>query len=578
MALNKQKNNTYADNIGKKFSDFQSINTILDNDIIAGERVGSNNINISYKDFANNIKAKLLKEVTTDLLVFKHRFCEHNAGIPFGYPKHLIYLDGAVHNPSPDNPYIETFIRYCADKPQLKEYFKIPDDLTSFTAPDMRNQHLVATGDKNVIHTFQTSKIIGISTQTFEWRFDRYIDEATVNRPDGNELFVTPKGAFYTPNQSFLTPIVVDRNKFNDNMLMTLRPFYPPSSGDVPSTVNVKEGVVGWKMDFSKIVDSTTIDTINRVPAFATFLFLDIAVDRLTLSGGATNELSIEISQVIGLQEALNLKVDDTELSTYVTIDDLTTKLNGKANNIHTHIINDITYLQNVLDEKAEILHTHVIGDLKYDNSESLEEWLNSSYSTINHTHSDYASNNTVNALATEIDSMQSIITKLSKKRLFHRIWKTSTAGNIPAGTVTIHRILDRLTYDSTGANVEPIGLTFTATTGTNTIIKELNDVDFPEKSIKIYLRFARATSLGITKLAVGIYRALDNSLVVATSEGITDADERSISFHVKSLSYGALDSYVTGGYYIGVRNLTATALNYDTCQVIIEELRDIGY
>lgn len=70
------------------------------------------------------------------------------------------------------------------------------------------------------------------------------------------------------------------------------------------------------------------------------------------------------ISQVTGLQTALDARALVTHTHVAADITDLQALLDGKANVVHAHTIADVTGLQSALDGKASVTHTHAIADV----------------------------------------------------------------------------------------------------------------------------------------------------------------------------------------------------------------------
>ena len=70
------------------------------------------------------------------------------------------------------------------------------------------------------------------------------------------------------------------------------------------------------------------------------------------------------ISDVTGLQDALDGKADEVHVHVIGDVTGLQDALDGKAASTHTHAISDVTNLQTSLDGKAASTHTHGMGDL----------------------------------------------------------------------------------------------------------------------------------------------------------------------------------------------------------------------
>lgn len=70
------------------------------------------------------------------------------------------------------------------------------------------------------------------------------------------------------------------------------------------------------------------------------------------------------ISNVTGLQTALDGKAESSHTHSISNITNLQTTLDGKSSTGHVHDITSISGLDSVLSEKAELVHTHVIADV----------------------------------------------------------------------------------------------------------------------------------------------------------------------------------------------------------------------
>ena len=75
--------------------------------------------------------------------------------------------------------------------------------------------------------------------------------------------------------------------------------------------------------------------------------------------GGGTPITDIEISNVNGLQNALDSKAESVHTHEIGDVNGLQNELDSKAESIHTHEIGDVNGLQNELDSKAASDHNH---------------------------------------------------------------------------------------------------------------------------------------------------------------------------------------------------------------------------
>lgn len=92
-------------------------------------------------------------------------------------------------------------------------------------------------------------------------------------------------------------------------------------------------------------------------------------VDATTLSSQLTGKANVghlhELSEVNGLNAALVLKAEQAAVDVLITdVDDLYTTVGNKANTLHTHQISQVVNLQDSLDMKAGLDHTHGIADI----------------------------------------------------------------------------------------------------------------------------------------------------------------------------------------------------------------------
>lgn len=112
-----------------------------------------------------------------------------------------------------------------------------------------------------------------------------------------------------------------------------------------------------------------------------------------TVAGKANAVHNHGISDVTGLQAALDAKATPTDISTAIigkadtahihSVADVTglqVALNSKADTNHAHVINDITGLQLALDGKADAVHTHAYTDIS--NMKALEDHLRALFGT----------------------------------------------------------------------------------------------------------------------------------------------------------------------------------------------------
>lgn len=77
-----------------------------------------------------------------------------------------------------------------------------------------------------------------------------------------------------------------------------------------------------------------------------------------------TTLLSLSISDIEGLQSAINGKADEDHSHAIEDVTDLQDELDGKAASSHAHGISDITDLQSELDDKSDDGHGHAIVEI----------------------------------------------------------------------------------------------------------------------------------------------------------------------------------------------------------------------
>ena len=85
---------------------------------------------------------------------------------------------------------------------------------------------------------------------------------------------------------------------------------------------------------------------------------------QVALDGKASVTHSHVIADVTGLQVVLDSKASVTHSHVIANITGLQTALDSKASVTHSHVIADVTGLQVVLDSKASVTHNHVIADV----------------------------------------------------------------------------------------------------------------------------------------------------------------------------------------------------------------------
>jgi hypothetical protein len=183
----------------------------------------------------------------------------------------------------------------------------------------------------------------------------------------------------------------------------------------------------------------------------------------------------------------------------------------------------------------------------------------------------------------TIIQSQANLITQLQQKtdtvRVFPRRFLKTTGlpTNLTIGGNQAKRILDEVTiqnvigYDAT---------TFTLTGTTNKIIKELIIPPFTTKLLNIRISLSHNVSMGNTQIQPTLWRVRNDEIatptIVAGGTVIynNDNDARIVTTMINSIVVnGDSDPFVKYGYYIELKNLEPTALNYSSIDIFYSEI-----
>lgn len=241
--------------------------------------------------------------------------------------------------------------------------------------------------------------------------------------------------------------------------------------------------------------------------------------------GGGGIALPIEISDVNGLQNALNLKADKTELNSYLTINDFNDVIDGYATD---------TELTTGLSSKAD--------------TTALTNGLNTK------------------ANLTDFNNLK---TYVDLPKLYERGFKKTSADTIQetiGGNASV-RILDRVSVLPNKKNDDYI-----FTSGTNAFIKEINNGVLNFKMFNIRITFWNNVSMGNTPLEIQVWRNTSTPTQVLTTSGSkitnTDTDTRVETSIILTFSKTNTDPYVANGYYFVLRNLSNTAFLYKQLQM----------
>lgn len=376
----------------KTYSQLQKTNVLQDADLIAIERNGIATFSINAKDFKNSIRSDLLQDTQTPAthnIVFMD--CEHINGIPTNYPKTLVYLDGSTKYRNDLNENYGKFIDNIKDNAYYRQKYNVPADNSSFSVVDARNYTFRSAGNLLPIGTKQEDGI-----QKLE-----LLNQGKVNL--NYTLQATASATSVSGLSSF--------TNYNGNGIITALGSATTQQGNFPSVLNLT-CIKSIDIDFEKVlIQKNPLLRQNEVEttikSIGTFAFLDISlgalavVNMLNAGGGVDSvngksgvviltandvELSNPLKANATIQGALEYleadKVSSTQLTGYATTQDLTNGLSGKANISHTHIINDITGLQDALNLKQD--KDGLITDLKYNANITLLAKLTSQDDLIN--------------------------------------------------------------------------------------------------------------------------------------------------------------------------------------------------
>lgn len=311
--------------VDKKFSDFDRVAFLNGNDLLPTEIPNTTNRAISFADLSNQIKTDLLTASTTDCGVFKYIAWQHSGGVPTDLPKHLVYADGRTLLRSDNGGLVGKFIDFIYDKQQLRELFNIPVDKSQMTMPDLRNKHLVGRGNLNPIFSDITSKSVDFTGEIRkEYTLDiqdkkglkslgvKLTKEVHLGQSGipNNKDSLMPRGTNLQGGRRLQT--TADANFY------TTDTSYGLENDLLPLEVNIADHKHDAILNFTKlelVKNTSLIDTINRVPAFALFLVLDINVSGFVLNPEADGNPIIQIGDVVDLQETLDSKANTSDLT-----------------------------------------------------------------------------------------------------------------------------------------------------------------------------------------------------------------------------------------------------------------------
>lgn len=316
--------------VDKKFSDFDRVAFLNGNDLLPTEIPNTTNRAISFADLFNQIKTDLLTASTTDCGVFKYIAWQHSGGVPIDLPKHLVYADGRTLLRSDNGGLVGKFIDFIYDKQQLRQLFNIPVDKSQMKMPDLRNQHLVGRGDANPIFSYATSKSVDFTggikkeyTLAINPKEGLQSTSIVATKPLSSGITWLQINDYNSSNNILPNRDDSNSSAFNFPQVVTNNGFHRIQfRANDGQGLNIKANIQDHNhtatLTFSKLeLDKNTslIDAINRVPAFALFLVLDINVSGFVLNPDADGNPIIQIGDVVGLQDALDLKANISDLT-----------------------------------------------------------------------------------------------------------------------------------------------------------------------------------------------------------------------------------------------------------------------
>jgi hypothetical protein len=306
--------------VDKKFSDFNPKSTLEENDIIPSETLGVSNNRTTYGDLKRQIQDDILSQYgRTTVGRFVDAICEHSGGVPLGYEDNLIYADGSQWNRAISTE-IASFIDYCKVRPTLKALYQIPDSSDYFVVPDLRNKHRVAIGDVNTPYATITSKVlnpqttvattiagIGDHSHPINDIKGRFVIRGRNDGGPSESIKIGTDGGFesyYEGNDLSLESNGTARRSIG--VRFSSHRAGVTATNNAGNHTHTATNTVGY-------ADPNIFDNVVRVPAFAVFTFLDISINDIFINPTA------EISNIVGLQSALDGKVEQAEYDLYVT-------------------------------------------------------------------------------------------------------------------------------------------------------------------------------------------------------------------------------------------------------------------
>jgi hypothetical protein len=251
---------------GKNYFEYNPVSVLNQGDSFLVQSEGSTN-RISTADLLKFFLSNLTKNVTSDEKCYKFCVAEKNGEVPINYPAHLLYADGSTYGGDEDterNLLIRDFIANNRDISQFATYFNFSVDGKKMTVPNLKNRYLRANGENILAYELQ------------EDAMQKMTGKHSKSMADGRD----------TPSFEGALKLIRTAEKAN-------------TSGS------------GYTSVYDVIMDNSLqvrTDVETRGKSYGLFLFIDISLTKLALTN------IVEINNVIGLTEQLNLKQNITDL------------------------------------------------------------------------------------------------------------------------------------------------------------------------------------------------------------------------------------------------------------------------
>jgi hypothetical protein len=346
-------------------------NQIPDNAILPLEVAGIENRATTFSKLYSQFARRMTKEAVTDTSVFKYIAWEHVNGIPQNLPKHLVWANGTTYLRGQLDGLVDRFIDYMFNFPAMKIFYNIPNDKSSFTVPDYRDLHILASGGFATFGTQTTSKIVDPISNAVTTVFNKtglkstFSGAHTTFQVNASEDIIWESNVQFEYDKPNRNPVPTSMFRFDDKSGVgwyNLSQFTAGSQTELIKVVTPANYPLAFKVNIQNhehdIVDhnhtastvinrnTTNIGTRNTVPAISLFMVLDINVNGYTLDPGSAGDPLVEIEDVAGLQDELNNRYLKTEVDAL-----LANKLNITTFNTFTPTV----YLKTETYNKTEI-------------------------------------------------------------------------------------------------------------------------------------------------------------------------------------------------------------------------------